>query len=39
MEQIIGWSLFGLFNLLYFGTAVYGIHDMFYGKSDYTDVE
>jgi len=39
MEQIVGWGLLGLFNLLYFGTAVYGIHDMFMGKMDSGDEE
>lgn len=33
-SELVGWGLLGLFNLAYFGTAVYGIHDMFYGKID-----
>lgn len=33
-SELVGWGLLGLFNLFYFGTAMYVIHDMFYGTVD-----
>ena len=35
-SEFIGWGLMGLFSLMYLGTGIYGVHDMFYGKVDHS---